>query len=291
MTYFNHLRTFVTVYRCGSHAKAGDVLGLTQPAVSKQIAALETQIGKLLFHKDGPQRHAATAAGESLAAELAPHVDQIEQIFNSARSSSKDISGSVYIGGLSEFIELHLSHSIAALIPQNITFMVQDESGRDWITLLENHTLDMAIVPRPHHSTSIGYRELLCEDLVLVVHANLTGNNDLDALIDIPFLAHIEKEICTLHYLKSLQLDTSKFKQGAAVNSFRMMKDLLLGEAGFGIIPLSMIRVEVESRILKLIEVPTTIPPLRLYLAWNNFSMQHPRHRFVRDAILDSIKT
>jgi DNA-binding transcriptional LysR family regulator len=52
MTYFSYLRTFVNVYRCGSHNKASEVMGLTQPAISKQIAALEQQLGKPLFHRD-----------------------------------------------------------------------------------------------------------------------------------------------------------------------------------------------------------------------------------------------
>ena len=43
------LRSFVEVYRSGSISDAARALGLTQPAVSQHIAALETQLGKQLF--------------------------------------------------------------------------------------------------------------------------------------------------------------------------------------------------------------------------------------------------
>jgi DNA-binding transcriptional LysR family regulator len=68
-----------------------------------------------------------------------------------------------------------------------------------------------------------------------------------------------------------------------------MMKDLLLEGAGYSFIPLSIIRNEIVAGTLRRIMLPIHIPPLRLYLAWNNFSMQHARHRFVRDAILNSV--
>ena len=155
MNYFSHLRTFVTVYRCGSHNKASEILCLTQPAISKQITALETKIGTDLFHKNGAMRHQPTVTGDNLARELAPHIDQIEQIFNAARGNSDSISGRISIGGLSEFIELHLSHTIAALIPHDIKFTVQDETGKDWLQLLESHDLDMAIVSRPLDTQSV----------------------------------------------------------------------------------------------------------------------------------------
>lgn len=88
---------------------------MTQPAISKQIVALEAKIGKPLFHRSGEQRFKAKAAGENLASELAPHIDKIEEIFNTTKHGTNTVGGTVYIGGLSEFIELYLSDVIASL--------------------------------------------------------------------------------------------------------------------------------------------------------------------------------
>ena len=289
MSYFNYLRTFVAVYRCGSHSKASEYLGMTQPAISKQIATLEAKIGKPLFHKSGDQRFKATAAGENLANELAPHIDRIEEIFNTTKHGTNAVGGTVYIGGLSEFIELYLSDVIASLMPQEIAFIIQDETGRDCQQLLENHSLDMAIMPKSCHSPSIGCRELLIEEMVMVAATDLFGEFSIEELHDVPYLAHSEKEISTAHYLKLMQLDMSSYKRGITVTSFRMMKDLLMVSAGFSIIPRSMVKSEIDEGLLSIIKLPITLPPLRIFLVWNNFAIQHARQRFVRDAIFSSI--
>ena len=294
MNYFSHLRTFVTVYRCGSHNKASEILCLTQPAISKQITALEAKIGKELFYKNGAMRHKPTVAADNLAQELAPHIDQIEQIFNVNRSNSDSISGRISIGGLSEYIEMRLSHTIATLIPHDIKFTVQDETGKGWLRLLENNILDIAIVSRPLDTRSVSCCVLTSETLTLVARSDLLEEVGGDEhFLKIPYLSHIEKDLSTCRYLKAFfpTVDITTLRQGAVVYSFRMMKELLLTGTGFGVLPLGLVEEEIRSGSVRQISLPVAIPSVQLYLAWNNISMQQPRHIFVRDAILEAVKT
>ena len=48
---WNRLRIFQTVAENGSFTRAGDILELSQSAVSRQIAALEKSLGVVLFHR------------------------------------------------------------------------------------------------------------------------------------------------------------------------------------------------------------------------------------------------
>jgi DNA-binding transcriptional LysR family regulator len=59
------IRMFVTVHDMGGYAKAGEVIGRSQPAISLQIKKLESQLGKKLFTKVG-QRHVLSLDGEWL---------------------------------------------------------------------------------------------------------------------------------------------------------------------------------------------------------------------------------
>ena len=59
------LRTFVTIIQQGGFARAGDVLGRSQPAISLQIKKLESQLDKRLFQKKG-QRYIPTSDGRWL---------------------------------------------------------------------------------------------------------------------------------------------------------------------------------------------------------------------------------
>lgn len=74
------VRMFVTVHDFGGYAKAGEVIGRSQPAISLQIKKLETQLGKKLFTKSG-QRHVLSLDGEWFLTQarelLALNVDKV----------------------------------------------------------------------------------------------------------------------------------------------------------------------------------------------------------------------
>src|ERR671927_1247489 len=59
------LRIFATVARLGNFTRAAELLHLTQPTVSQQIAMLETHIGAPLIERL-PRRLRLTPAGEAL---------------------------------------------------------------------------------------------------------------------------------------------------------------------------------------------------------------------------------
>jgi LysR family transcriptional regulator for bpeEF and oprC len=62
MDRFSTLQLYVRVFECGSFTRAAQEMGIGQPAVSKQISALETHLGARLFVRSPRGLH-ATAAG------------------------------------------------------------------------------------------------------------------------------------------------------------------------------------------------------------------------------------
>ena len=159
MTYFAHLRTFIHVYRSGSHNKASKVLGLSQPTISKQISALEQQFGKQLFYKNGASRGLPTITGQTLAGQLGPYIDKIEEIFNSSRLQSNVLKGVVYVGGLIEFLECCLLPVIPLLLSHGIqsVIKVSDECGLK--QQIEQNALDIAITTHRVESENVLYYE------------------------------------------------------------------------------------------------------------------------------------
>ncbi|MDX1451915.1 MAG: LysR family transcriptional regulator [Oleiphilaceae bacterium] len=81
---FRQLQVFLGVYQLKSYSKAGDLLGLTQPAISSQIKHLETALGIPVFEYVGRKLY-CTAAGEKLA--QSTHI-----IFNELRSLQNDLA-------------------------------------------------------------------------------------------------------------------------------------------------------------------------------------------------------
>ncbi len=73
-----HIRYFVAVAEAGSFRGAADILHIAQPALSRQIAALEAELGVPLFNT-GSRRRVLSSAGEAFlddAREILANVDR-----------------------------------------------------------------------------------------------------------------------------------------------------------------------------------------------------------------------
>ncbi len=77
---FRRLQYFLAIHRRGSFLKAASSLGLTQPALSRQIALLERELGRKVFLR--------TAAGVHLTPDgqrLLPHALEMEDLWRGIR--------------------------------------------------------------------------------------------------------------------------------------------------------------------------------------------------------------
>jgi DNA-binding transcriptional LysR family regulator len=74
-----HLHYFSVVAKQGSVSKAAAVLQMTQPSLSRQIAALEKQVGHPLFERT-PRGVALTSAGSGLLIHIEGIFEQVERI-------------------------------------------------------------------------------------------------------------------------------------------------------------------------------------------------------------------
>ena len=72
-----HLRTFVTVAELGTVSRAALQLRITQPALSRQIADLERELGLTLFDRVG-RRLLLTGEGDQLLGVLTVYAHQAQ---------------------------------------------------------------------------------------------------------------------------------------------------------------------------------------------------------------------
>ena len=96
------LDTFIAIAETGSFSAAGERLHLTQPAVSKRIAALEQQLNARLFDRIG-REVSLTEAGRALL----PRARQVRSVLDDTRRARSNLSGD--IGGR---LTLATSHHI-----------------------------------------------------------------------------------------------------------------------------------------------------------------------------------
>ena len=173
------LRTFVMVVEVGGFAKAGDLLGLSQPAVSLQIKRLEDLLGYKLFKKQG-QRQVLNQYGELLlpmAKQMMQYNDAILQQF-----TSESITGKVRLGIPSEFA--------ARILPSIIG---------DFVSLYPEVSLEVKSRLSKHLLSASRQDQF---DLVLALNERLNSDKFpifmQDELVWVGALAQAKNEVVTL---------------------------------------------------------------------------------------------
>ena len=109
------IRTFLAVARLGHLTRAAEQLHLTQPAVSKQIKALEQELGVLLFERQ-PTGMVLTREGRALFPQAERTLFDAMELLNHARMLRGEVSGEVTIGTVIDPDTLRLGSFLAALM-------------------------------------------------------------------------------------------------------------------------------------------------------------------------------
>jgi LysR family cyn operon transcriptional activator len=103
-----HLRTFAAIVDAGGIHRAAARLNLSQPAASRQIQALEAELGVLLFDRIGRRLH-LTSEGEDLLRRSRRLLTEAESLGERASALRKGGTGILRVGATPMVIENTLS--------------------------------------------------------------------------------------------------------------------------------------------------------------------------------------
>jgi DNA-binding transcriptional LysR family regulator len=93
----SYLRTFLAAHRLRNFTRVGEEVFLSQSAVTRQIQALERELGVRLFERMGKRLH-ATAAGDALAREAAGVLGALERATETLRGLREAERGTLRVG-------------------------------------------------------------------------------------------------------------------------------------------------------------------------------------------------
>ncbi|MCY1274876.1 HTH-type transcriptional regulator DmlR [compost metagenome] len=113
MDNFSDLAFFQCINKHGSLAAAAQELGVTPPAVSKRLAALEARLGVRLLHRT-TRRISLTPEGESYLVEGARILAEMEALERAIAGSSSTPHGLLKIGATLGFGRRHIAPALSA---------------------------------------------------------------------------------------------------------------------------------------------------------------------------------
>jgi len=131
---WNHIRAFLVTAEEGTLSAAAKALGLTQPTLSRQVSALETELCITLFERVG-QRLVLTSSGLELLEHARRMGDAALEFSLAATGQSQQIEGSVVISAG----EL----TAAYMLPKLIAKLRREEPGIDIEVVVTNEPSDL----------------------------------------------------------------------------------------------------------------------------------------------------
>ncbi|MCG5501666.1 LysR family transcriptional regulator [Ectothiorhodospira lacustris] len=152
----DNLKAFTAVASSGSFSRAAEVLHLTQPAVSKRVAALEEELGRRLFDRIGRQV-GLTEAGRVLLPQARRILLDLEETRRLLDSLSDRVEGPLVLATSHHVGLRRLPPVLKAFARQypavelDIRFMDSEDACR----YAEQGLVDLAVVTLPEHPSPL----------------------------------------------------------------------------------------------------------------------------------------
>lgn len=166
---FTQLRAFHAVASAGGFTRGAARLGLSQPALTVQVRALEQAYGLELFRRRG-QRTELTEFGREVfrqAQQLFARLDDLEQLLGAAGSLR---TGRLALGADGPFAVMDLLAAFLQRYPGMRVTMRLGNATRALADLREGHT-DVAVLNLIEQGNDLFSRPLLRDRLVMLVKA------------------------------------------------------------------------------------------------------------------------
>ena len=248
-----NLSAFIAVADTGSFSEASELLYLTQPAVSKRVSSLETELDVQLFDRIG-RKVTLTEAGSSLLARARNILQQVEDSKRAIQNLSGHVAGKLSIG-TSHHIGLHrlppVLRAFTHAYPEvelDLHFMDSEEACH----AIEHGDLEMGIVTLPLEPAKVLQTyEVWPDPLDIIVNQShplalleqVTAKQLAEHSAILPTRGTYTRQIFE-HTMRKHKLE---LKVGLSTNYLETIKMMVSVGLGWSVLPRSMLNKELKT--------------------------------------------
>jgi DNA-binding transcriptional LysR family regulator len=263
------LRGFVTIADLGSMASAAARLRISQPALSRQIAGLQDELGVRLFERVG-RRLSLTGAGEEVLAQARDLMARADSFRERAQLMRRGDSGILRVAASPQMIEAAFPEFLRSYHARHpgVRVKLTEAADAEQLTYLERGDVHLALNVAEADASRFGILPLVPMELLVAWDRSLglAGGAAVEvaALGELPLL--LLKPVYTTRKLFDAACRLSRLEPNIHVESGAPHTLTALAEAGFGaaIIPSTL---RVESRTLRIARLTFRGQPLQVALA------------------------
>ncbi|HZH52858.1 MAG TPA: LysR family transcriptional regulator [Microvirga sp.] len=297
----NLLHVFDALMRERSVTRAGEALGLSQPAVSAALNRLRHLLDDQLFVRRGNDM-VPTPRAENLAEPIRGALTKLESALAGDRSFDPGAAERTFTLLGADFFSTQLMPELATRIAEkapNIALRFLDSARGDITRLLQEDSIDAAL-ERPLTTPDWVATELLFTSPFAIIAA---ANHPLIANRAAPGSTFPLDLFCELpHALRSIDgsmqgyIDDAlsslgrKRRVSLALPHFQSVALVVAKGKFIAAVPLQFAHVVAPSLNLAVYEPPIPVPIPEIKLYWHSRHTDNPAHRWLRQEILETVK-
>lgn len=284
----NQLQVFLKVSQTGSITKAAEELHLTQPAVSIQLRNFQAQFDVPLTEAIG-RRIYITAFGKEIAAAAETIIEQVYAINYKSAAYKGQLAGRLKISVVSTG-KYVMPYFLSDFIKSNpgVELVMDVTNKRDVVRSLADNEVDMSLVSVLPPKLDVERLDLMKNKLFLVGHTAQQFETQTSSEIfrDLPMIFREEGSGTLQSMSDFLQRNNIVHIKKMELTSNEAVKQALIAEMGYSIMPLIGIKNELFNNDLQIIPVKG----LPITTMWSLIWLKGKRHSPVAAAYLDYLE-
>ena len=279
------LHVFYSVARLLSFTKAAEALHMTQPAVTFQVRQLEEHFNTRLFDRTH-NKISLTAAGERVYAYAEKIFELYDELENSVRELTGEISGVLILGASTTIAEYMLPALLGDFKEKypDVTIRLKVSNTDGIVSMVENNIIDLGIVEAPVTNKNLAVENCRTDRLVAIAPpGHPLARQDtipVKTILDYPFICREEgsgtREVIT-DYLREAGVDPAQLDTVMELGSLEALKGAVEAGIGVSIVSRATLIKEIKLGSVKVLELD---PPLE-----RPFSFVHQKHKFRQRAM------
>ncbi|MEB3103191.1 selenium metabolism-associated LysR family transcriptional regulator [Ferviditalea candida] len=288
---FKYLKTFVNVVEHQGFTEVSEAMGLTQSGVSRQIKALEEEIGLQLLSRTTTSVM-PTAAGELFYRKAKQILAEWDHLLAECQALKNEWYGQLKIGA-STIPASYMLPKIIKIVREKypkIKFSIHAEDSEDALTMLQKRNIDLAFVGYQIEHEELHEEFVATDKLVLIGCDDLKPLKSLQEIQNVPVIIR-EKGSGTRkaveEMLKKSGVDWETLMVAAEVNSTEATLALVEAGVGYAFVSHWSIQDVYRPNIHVLLELPTN---RGFYLYAHKSKQTHPLIKMFTEEALRLIK-
>lgn len=273
------LSTFLEIYRGGSITAAASRRGLSQPAVSGQLARLEGQIGEPLFVRSS-RGAVPTERAYDLARRIGTHLDELNHALgpggpDGGAEDGTDPVGTVHLAGPSDLMAMRVVPALAPLTARGLRLRITLGLAGELLAALAAARVDLVVSSVRPRLRNVVSTPLADEEFLLVgppalartVDPGRLAGEPVSALAHLPLVAYGEELPIVRRYWRSEFGRRPPNPVAVTVPDLRAVLAAVVAGAGVSVLPRYLAEPALGAGSVETLHQPAVRPLNTLYLA------------------------